>query len=705
MSRISAVGVRPGGGLLVMLLAILAGLVPVPARAATPVMGAEDAAGPRAGPPEETTEKIAPWLERELGATRNRIEMLVILGPEQDLRPARGIASRAERGRFVYDTLRASARAAQAPVEAWLASQGVAVKRHFWIIDALLIDGDRSLAHRLAARRDVARIVGNPVVVGLPAIDLVLDPGGPACRSMPGAWPGGAGGGSPAPQSLRPRTVASLAGPGASSDGPGALSGAAPSIGAGPAATESVEPGISVIHATDVWTTYDDHGEGIVVASMDTGVEWTHPAIQTKYRGWNNGVPVHAYSWHDSIHTGGGACGPDTVEPCDDHNHGTHTTGTMVGDDGGTNQIGVAPGARWVACRNMDQGDGTPARYLECMEWGLAPYPPGGDPMADGRPDLAPDITNNSWTCPPSEGCDAFTLQEAFETVRAAGQMTIAAAGNAGSSCSSVSDPPAIYDSVFTAGAISGSTLQLASFSSRGPVTSDGSNRLKPNIAAPGVSVRSSIRGGGYASFSGTSMASPHTAGAMALLWSARPQLRKLIRISRCYLERSAGPPAGTPASCGGTAPTDQPNNMWGWGLVDALAAIDLGPDSDADGIADACDCLPSDGGTFDAPPPVAGGTMAPDTQTYQWESLASLAGTGTTYDVVRGLVSELRSDEGFVSSSCFAEDNGPSFVVDTDLPPPGDALYYLVRGQNGCGSGSYGDQSNGPPRVVAVCN
>jgi len=95
--------------------------------------------------------------------------------------------------------------------------------------------------------------------------------------------------------------------------------------------------------------------------------------------------------------------------PCDDMGHGTHVMGTAVGWDGGENRIGVAPGARWIGCRDMDNGFGTPATYLECFEFFLAPYPVNGTPE-QGDPDLAPDVTNNSWSCPPAEGCSAGTL-------------------------------------------------------------------------------------------------------------------------------------------------------------------------------------------------------------------------------------------------------------------------------------------------------
>ncbi len=114
------------------------------------------------------------------------------------------------------------------------------------------------------------------------------------------------------------------------------------------------------MHAPDLWA-LGYTGQNIVVGNADTGIRWTHNALKTHYRGWNGTSADHDYNWWDAIHSGGGSCTPNHVEPCDDNGHGTHTTGTAIGDDGAGNQIGVAPGARWIGCRNMDQGNGTPA--------------------------------------------------------------------------------------------------------------------------------------------------------------------------------------------------------------------------------------------------------------------------------------------------------------------------------------------------------
>lgn len=197
------------------------------------------------------------------------------------------------------------------------------------------------------------------------------------------------------------------------------------------------------------------------------------------------------------------------------------------------------------------------------MEFFLAPYPLSGTP-AQGNPALAPDITTNSWGCPASEGCSANSLQAAVEAQRAAGIMMVVAAGNSGSSCSTVSDPPSFYDASYTVGALTTSTDTIASFSSRGPVTADGSLRLKPDIAAPGTSTRSASR---------TSMATPHVAGAIAVLWSAQPYLRHDIARTRDLFNTTATHVLSN--TCDGGAPLASPNNTYGFGRLDVKAAVD----------------------------------------------------------------------------------------------------------------------------------
>ena len=250
----------------------------------------------------------------------------------------------------------------------------------------------------------------------------------------------------------------------------------------------------------------------------------------------------------------------------------------------GDNKIGLAPGARWIACRNMRHGIGNPGSYLTCMEFLLAPFPLDGDPFHDGDPAQGAHVVNNSWGCPQLEGCLADTLRIAVENLRAAGQMMVVSAGNEGPACGTVQDPPAPYDAVFSVGAIARGD-RAASFSSRGPVTVDSGQILKPDVVAPGGDIRSSVPGG-YASLPGTSMAGPHVAGVVALLWSADPALAGDVdRTETLLIETAqhltvdaicpegAGEP-GAVCACDGDLPDSVPNQVYGWGEVDAWAAV-----------------------------------------------------------------------------------------------------------------------------------
>jgi subtilisin family serine protease len=152
--------------------------------------------------------------------------------------------------------------------------------------------------------------------------------------------------------------------------------------------------------------------------------------------------------------------------------------------------------------------------------------------------------------------------------------MTVVSAGNEGSNCSSVAEPPGIYDASYSVGATNSSD-DIAGFSSRGPVTVDGSNRLKPDISAPGVNIRSSIPGSYQGGWQGTSMAAPHVVGAVALLWSARPALRNRIDLTEDILNPTALDLHST--QCG-DPPDTVPNNVYGWGRLDALAAVQQTP-------------------------------------------------------------------------------------------------------------------------------
>ena len=329
---------------------------------------------------------------------------------------------------------------------------------------------------------------------------------------------------------------------------------------------QGVEWNVQKVKAPDVWA-LGFHGEGRVVAGADTGIQWDHPALKNHYRGWNGQQANHDYNWHD-------ATSQHSPTPIDPHGHGTFTVSEMVGDDGQGNQVGVAPGAKWIGCRNMDaNGTGSPSTYTECFQFLIAPYPVNGDP-SQGDPTKAPDSINNSWGCPPEEGCSVDTLKNITDAVRAAGIFPAVAAGNSGPLCGSITDPAAIYDSSVTIGATD-STNNIASFSSRGPVTVDGSNRTKPDLSAPGVNIRGAVPGNGYSSgWDGTSMAAPHVAGGVALLWQAKPSLVGNIDATEGLMERNAVRLTARQAVGICRGPNFMKDNTFGFGLLNLLSAV-----------------------------------------------------------------------------------------------------------------------------------
>jgi len=469
----------------------------------------------RAGVPENWQDKVDPRLLQGAPATN---EFLVILSEQADLSGATALKTKAAKGRYVFERLTEVAQRTQQPLLKTLQEKKLEYQP-FWVANMICVRGDLPAIQSLAQRADTARIVAN------------------SANRVPDLLP----------------------------------------VTAAPRITSSVEWNLSQVHAPDAWA-LGYTGQGVVVGGQDTGYQWNHPALINHYRGWDGTNANHNYNWHDAIHgpnphnTGDNPCGYNLTAPCDDNSHGTHTMGTMVGDDGAGNQIGMAPGAKWIGCRNMERGWGTAATYLECFQWFLAPTD-----LNDQNPDpsKAPDVINNSWYSDASEGTtNLFVFQTAVENLRAAGVVVVVSAGNEGSGCSTITSP-AIYDASFSVGATD-SGDNIAGFSSRGPVTVDGSNRLKPDVSAPGVNIRSSVPVNSYAGgWSGTSMAGPHVVGLVALLLSAHPELRGHVDTIEHIIESSAVPRTDS-QSCGDIPGTDVPNNTYGWGRVDALAALNL---------------------------------------------------------------------------------------------------------------------------------
>jgi uncharacterized membrane protein (DUF485 family) len=313
---------------------------------------------------------------------------------------------------------------------------------------------------------------------------------------------------------------------------------------------------IEMIKAPQAWSEFDARGQGIIIGESDSGVQGDHPALSANYRGRDG---THDYNWYDPWY--------HSTQPEDRGGHGTHTLGTIVGANG----IGVAPEAEWIGCVNLGRNLANPALYLDCLQFMLAPFPQTGDPFTDGDPSKAAHVLNNSWGCPELEGCDSESLLPAVQALRAAGIFVVASAGNDGNSCSTVADPIAIYDESYSVGAVD-QAGRIAPFSSRGPVTVDGSNRIKPDIVAPGVDIISSLPNSSYGANDGTSMAGPHVAGVVALIWSANPDLIGDIDRTEHILNATAQSYAGNPeSSCGGDT---QVNNVFGYGLVNAYEAV-----------------------------------------------------------------------------------------------------------------------------------
>jgi serine protease AprX len=465
--------------------------------------------------------KVTPSL---LQQTRdgNSAPFIIMLDQQADVSHAKEIRTKEAKGEFVFHTLQQTAHQSQKNLAEFLEAQQVPY-HSLYIVNAIHAEGSLDLIQALAMRHDVARVLDDP-----------------------------------ANSFARP----------------------VPSTGNPPDARSTIEWGIDMINANDVWD-MGYTGQGIVVGGEDTGYEWSHPALKKKYRGYDavRDSVDHNFNWHDAIHSPDphhadtiNPCGYNVQQPCDDYGHGTHTMGTMIGSDG-DNQIGVAPDAQWCACRNMERGYGTPFTYIECFEWFLAPTDLNNE---NPDPSKAPHVINNSWGCPLTEGCDSTNyeiMNMVVNNLRAAGIVVVVSAGNDGSGCSSVYTPAAMYEGSFSIGATAPNDT-IAGFSSRGPVTSDHSNRLKPNVSAPGVWVRSSVPGGNYNYSDGTSMAGPHVAGLVALMISANPALAGEVDLIENIIETTAVPKT-TDQQCGDIPGTVVPNNTYGFGRVDALAAVE----------------------------------------------------------------------------------------------------------------------------------
>ncbi|RBQ21043.1 hypothetical protein DP939_08295 [Spongiactinospora rosea] len=402
---------------------------------------------------------------------------------------ARAPATKAAKGAAVYAAMTGYAERSQARLRELLTERNAA-HTPFWIVNAVKVTADPALAAEISAL---------PEVAGIEPIGTAEAP-----RPAPGTR-----------QSL--------------------------TAGGG------VEWNIDRIKAPRVWKKLRNRGEGIVVATIDSGVDFEHPELAAQYRGSHPGGRVeHDYNWFDAT----GVCAGSA--PCDDLGHGTHVTGIMTGRSG----IGVAPRAEWIAVRGCESAKCANDFLLAAGQWILAPTDLDG---RNPRPDLAPDIVNNSW----AKARRDDWYRPVVKAWVAAGIFPMFANGNTGPGCDTT-ETPARYVESHSAGSFDVNDALMPE-SSRGP----GENGVtKPDIAAPGVDIRSSVPGG-YFVWTGTSMSSPHVAATVALMWSAAPALRGDIAATRALLDGTA---VDTPdTGCGGTAAD---NNAFGEGRLNAYAAV-----------------------------------------------------------------------------------------------------------------------------------
>lgn len=296
-----------------------------------------------------------------------------------------------------------------------------------------------------------------------------------------------------------------------------------------------------------------DSNNEVVVAIIDSGVDSSHPAISKNYRG--NDSNLSASSWYNTINGKNGA----EEKPFDDRGHGTHVCGTILGSKEGS-LLGVAPKTKWIAVKVFDKdGETDNTKLLAAGEWILAPT----DANGKKHPELAPKIVNNSWG---GNSSDRF-YQDMVKKWREAGIFPVFSAGNV-SEVNNGGDnsigTPGSYPEAYAVGAIR-KDEKVAKFSLRGK--SDYTDKWKPDIVAPGVNILSSVPGNRYELYTGTSMASPHVSGVVALMLQANKDL-SVEQIEK-ILNETASPLKDDYY-------VDSPNHGYGYGKVDAYNAVEL---------------------------------------------------------------------------------------------------------------------------------
>lgn len=302
-----------------------------------------------------------------------------------------------------------------------------------------------------------------------------------------------------------------------------------------PASGSLPTPSLAAINAPALWA-LGYYGQGVVVASLDSGVDASHPDLAPRYRGGSN-------SWFDPY-------GQHST-PYDQSGHGTWTMGVMVGGDSIGYVVGAAPQATWIAAKIFnDGGTATTSAIHQAFQWVLDP---DGNPSTDD----GPDVVNNSWTAS-TPGCDQ-TFAPDLQNLLAAEILPVFAAGNGGPAAGSAPSPASL-PGAFAVGALD-ETGAVLGMSARGPSACDGA--VFPAISAPGANVITTDLYGGYFTPTGTSLAAPQVSGGLALLLSAFPGLTAAQQ--RAALLQGA-------IDLGDAGP----DNNYGVGKLDLLASYQL---------------------------------------------------------------------------------------------------------------------------------
>jgi serine protease AprX len=439
--------------------------------------------------------------------------VLQSLGPDEEVAIIVSLADKVEPGQFtepnkglrraaLVQALKGKANATQGPLNAFLRSKGAGRLKQLWIINGIAAT---------VKAGDIAELAGRPEVEKV-SLDGKVS--------------------APQPAS---------------------------------ALTGTPEWNINVIRAPELWNS-GFSGAGVVVASMDTGVDYNHADLSARWRGGTN-------SWYDP--------NGQHATPYDFSGHGTQVMGIIVGGDATGTVIGMAPDAQWIAVKMYnDAGSASYSVIHSGFQWLLDP---------DGSPgtDDAPDVVNSSWGYSQMVNQCFTEFRPDIQTLKAADIAVVFSGGNSGP-YPSTSESPANYPESFAAGAVD-ETLAIAPFSSRGSSACD--DTIYPEVTAPGVSVKTADKTFGgvfpdaYIYATGTSFAAPHVSGAMALLAGAFPNAAVSELESAL---KDAAVDLGAPG----------PENTFGFGLVDVMAAyslLDQGAgtctDADGDGFKAAPDC------------------------------------------------------------------------------------------------------------------